>query len=112
MPCGINGILTGTLAGAVPPFARPPVYGLVYSLDNTTAERDDTTEEHDVELEEYDEIIRNLVQIAAHQNTINEDLRAFNRQQGEINARLTAAIERLDMTLEAIKDILRRGNGR
>ena len=65
-----------------------------------------------MEPQEVDEIIRNLVRIAAHQDTINEDLRAFNRQQGEINARLTAAIERLDVTLEAIKDILRRGNGR
>src|SRR2546422_252329 len=62
-PCSINGILTGTLAGAVPPLARPPVYGMVYSLDSTTVERADTTEEHGVELEKYDEIIRNLVQI-------------------------------------------------
>lgn len=66
-----------------------------------------------MELDEYDEIIRSLVRIAAHQ----ED---FNRNQGAINQRLTAAIERIDFaigrletTLAAIKDLLERGqNGR
>ena len=50
---------------------------------------------------------------------LNEDLRPLLSTQAErlarqdnINERLTAAIERLDATLEAIKDILRRGNGR
>lgn len=28
----------------------------------------------------YDDIIRQLVRVAAYQKTINEDLRAFNRQ--------------------------------
>ena len=37
---------------------------------------------------EYDEIIRHLVRIAAHQDTINE--------------RLTASIERLDVSIERI----------
>ena len=38
--------------------------------------------------QEYDEIIRHLVRIAAHQDTINE--------------RLTASIERLDASIERI----------
>ena len=38
--------------------------------------------------QEYDEIIRHLVRIAAHQDTINE--------------RLTASIERLDRSIERI----------
>ena len=45
-----------------------------------------------MEPQEYDEIIRNLVRIAAHQNTINE--------------RLTAAIERLDTTQARIETLL------
>ena len=41
-----------------------------------------------MEPQEYDEIIRHLVRIAAHQDTINE--------------RLTASIERLDASIERI----------
>ena len=41
-----------------------------------------------MEPQEYDEIIRNLVRIATHQDTIN--------------ARLTAAIERIDVSIERI----------
>jgi len=41
-----------------------------------------------VDPQEYDEIIRHLVRIAAHQDTINE--------------RLTASIERLDASIERI----------
>jgi putative heme iron utilization protein len=65
-----------------------------------------------VEPQEYEEMLRTLVRIAAHQETINDDLRAsitelreFNRQQVAINARL-------ETTLQAIKDILGRDNGR
>ena len=47
-----------------------------------------------MEPQEYDEIIRNLVRIAAHQDTINE--------------RLTAAIERLDTTQARIEALLQR----
>jgi hypothetical protein len=58
-----------------------------------------------VEPHEYDEIIRNLVQIAAHQDILNE-------KQDLTNQRLALALERLDLTLQAVKDILSRGNGR
>jgi hypothetical protein len=58
-----------------------------------------------VEPHEYDEIIRNLVQIAAHQDILNE-------KQDLTNQRLALALERFDLTLQAIKDILSRGNGR
>ena len=44
--------------------------------------------------QEYDDILRNLVRIAAHQDTINE--------------RLTAAIERLDTTQARIETLLAR----
>lgn len=47
-----------------------------------------------MEPQEYDDIIRNLVRIAAHQDTINE--------------RLTAAIERLDVTQARIETLLAR----
>ena len=55
-----------------------------------------------MEPQEYDDILRNLVRIAAHQDTINE--------------RLTTAIERLDTTQARIETLLARmlrqnGNG-
>jgi len=57
---------------------------------------------------EYDAILRHLVGVMARQDTINDDLREFNRQQGTINARLTAAIERLDVTQARIETLLAR----
>jgi hypothetical protein len=47
-----------------------------------------------MEPQEYDEILRTLVRIAAHQDTINE--------------RLTAAIERLDTTQARMETLLAR----
>lgn len=47
-----------------------------------------------MESQEYDEIIRHLVRIAAHQDTINE--------------RLTTSIERLDTTQARIETLLAR----
>jgi hypothetical protein len=61
-----------------------------------------------MEPQEFDELLRTLVRIAAHQETINEDLRAFNQQQLTINERLTAAIERLDVTQARIETLLAR----
>lgn len=54
-----------------------------------------------MEQQEYDEIIRTLVRIAAHQDTINEDQRAFNRQLIEIN-------QDIKTTLADIKTLLAR----
>jgi hypothetical protein len=61
-----------------------------------------------VEPQEVDTLIRQLVAIAVHQNTINTDLRESIRQQGVINERLTAAIERLDTTQARIETLLAR----
>ena len=65
--------------------------------------------------QEYDEIIRHLVRIAAHQDTINEDLRAMLsthaallQRQDVLNERLTSAIERLDTTQTRIETLLAR----
>ena len=70
-----------------------------------------------MDMQEYDDLLRHLVRIAAHQDTINDDLREFARQQREANQRqeitnerLTMAIERLD-TLVA-RMIERSANGR
>ena len=52
-----------------------------------------------MEPQEYDEIIRHLVRIAVHQDTINEDLRAFNRQQVEINADVKTTLARVETLL-------------
>jgi hypothetical protein len=57
-----------------------------------------------MEQSEYDEIIRTLVRIAAHQDLIND-------KQDLTNQRLALALDRLEVTLQAIKDILGRGNG-
>ena len=56
-----------------------------------------------MEPQEYDEIIRTLVRIAAHQETINEDVRASIQEQRDINQRLTLAIERIDRTLAHVE---------
>jgi hypothetical protein len=61
-----------------------------------------------VEREEYDDLLRTLVRTMAHQQTINDDLREFNRQQLAVNERLTAAIERLDVTQARIETLLAR----
>jgi len=37
--------------------------------------------------DEYDDLLRHLVRIAAHQDSINDDLREFARQQLVINDR-------------------------
>ena len=50
---------------------------------------------------EYDEIVRSLVRIAVHQETINT-------KQDLLNERLVAAIERLDITTARIETLLRR----
>ena len=59
-----------------------------------------------MEPHEYDEIIRNLARIAAHQETINADLResiqelrAFNRQQVEINQDVKTTLARVETLL-------------
>jgi hypothetical protein len=61
-----------------------------------------------VEPLEYDNLLRRLIAIAAHQDTINDDLRESIRQQGGINERLTSAIERLDVTQARIETLLAR----
>ena len=48
-----------------------------------------------MEPQEYDEILRTLVRIAVHQETINQDQRTLNE-------RLVAAIERIDHTLAGV----------
>ena len=58
-----------------------------------------------MEQQEYDEIIRTLVRIAAHQDLINQ-------KQDLLNQRLIQNQERLEVAIQAIKDILNRGNGR
>ena len=51
--------------------------------------------------QEYDEILRTLVRIVAHQDTINQDQRA-------LNDRLTSAIERIDRSIVGIDQTLAR----
>ena len=68
-----------------------------------------------MEPQEVETIIRHLAAAIAQQGTINADLRTcieeqreFNRQQGVINERLTAAIERLDVTQARIETLIAR----
>lgn len=58
--------------------------------------------------QEYDEIIRHLVRIAAHQDTINEDLRESIRQQVVISQRLEITQARVETTLARIETLLAR----
>ena len=59
-----------------------------------------------MEPQEYDEIIRHLVRIAAHQDTINadlresiQDLREFDRQQVDINRDVKTTLARVETLL-------------
>lgn len=61
--------------------------------------------------DEVEDIIRHLAAAIEHQRSINTDLRQFVAQQTGINERLTGAIERLDVTVQGIKDLLGRNNG-
>jgi uncharacterized protein VirK/YbjX len=68
-----------------------------------------------VEPQEVDEMLRTLLRITVQQDTINQDIRAclqeqreFNRQQGGLNDRLTAAIEHLDVTQARIETLIAR----
>jgi hypothetical protein len=68
-----------------------------------------------MEPQEVDEIIRALVRIATHQESINADLRAMLTRHDDrltsheaITERLTAAIERLDTTQARIETLLAR----
>jgi len=56
----------------------------------------------------YDEIIRHLVWIAAHQDTINEDLRESIRQQVVSSQRLEITQARVETTLARIETLLAR----
>lgn len=67
--------------------------------------------------QEYDDIIRNLARIAAHQETINADVRAMLtnhdlllRQQVEINADVRTTLARLETLMEEV--FRERHNGR
>lgn len=61
-----------------------------------------------MEPQEYDEIIRHLVRIAAQQDTIVDDLRAFNRQQVEINRAQQGINVDVKTTLARIETLLAR----
>ena len=52
-----------------------------------------------MEPQEVDELIRQLVRIAVHQDTINADLREFKRQQIAINQRLEVTQARIETLL-------------
>jgi hypothetical protein len=54
--------------------------------------------------DEMERMLQALAQVAIEQQ-------AFNRQQVQLNDRMVTAIERLEITLQAIKDMLERGNG-
>jgi hypothetical protein len=61
-----------------------------------------------VDQSEFDELLRTLVRIAARQDLIKDDIRTSIQEQRAINERLTAAIERLDITQARIETLLAR----
>jgi hypothetical protein len=67
------------------------------------AGRKSGAEETEMELHEYDEFVRTLVRITAHQDLINQKQDLINQQQQLIN-------ERLELTLQAMREILQRGD--
>lgn len=64
-----------------------------------------------MEQDEYDEIIRTLVRIAAHQDLINQKQDLTNQQLVLAIRSMEVTNQRLEVTLQAIKNILNRGNG-
>jgi hypothetical protein len=61
--------------------------------------------------DEMEQMLQALGQFAVEQQAINRQQQEFNRQQLQLNERMVTAIERLEITLQAIKDMLERGNG-
>jgi hypothetical protein len=57
---------------------------------------------------EFDEMLRTLLRVTVQQDAINQDIRACIQEQRGINERLTAAIERLDVTQARIETLLAR----
>jgi hypothetical protein len=53
----------------------------------------------------YDDLLQRLTVLVVKMDASLDELKEFNRQQIQINARL-------ETTLAAIKDLLGRGNGR
>jgi hypothetical protein len=65
-----------------------------------------------VEPQEYDAIMRSLVRIAEHQDTINDRVVTAITRLDTAITRLDTAITQIGQTLTAIKDMLGRSNGR
>ena len=61
-----------------------------------------------MEPQEYDEIIRHLVRIAVHQDTINEDLRESIQELREFNARQVEINQDVKTTLARVETLLAR----
>ena len=61
-----------------------------------------------MEPQEYDEILRTLVRIAAHQETINEDLRESIRQQADMNRDFKALLQQQAEFNQDVKTTLAR----
>lgn len=60
---------------------------------------------------EYDTLLRRLTTLVVKLDERDEQIWERLEEQRTFNARVTAAIERLDVTLAAIKDLLGRDNG-
>lgn len=61
-----------------------------------------------MEPHEYDDLLRRLDERDDHIMAMLDEQRVFNRQQLTVNERLTAAIERLDVTQARIEALLAR----
>jgi glutaminase len=61
-----------------------------------------------VEPHEYDEMLRTLVRIAAHQETINADLRESIRQQADMNRDFKAMLQQQAEFNQDVKTTLAR----
>jgi flagellar capping protein FliD len=61
--------------------------------------------------DEIERMVQELGQCAIRQQHLNEQQAQLNERLVTAIERLDTAIERLDITLQAIKDMLERGNG-
>jgi hypothetical protein len=61
-----------------------------------------------METEDYDDLLRRLATLVAKLDSTYDALLAANTEQREFNRRLTAAIERLDVTQATLTSLMDR----
>ena len=65
-------------------------------------------DDHEERFRQHEQIMEGLARMLAAQHEMNQRVEGFRQRQDTINERLTAAIERLDVTQARIETLLAR----